>query len=178
MAKRANQRLVELERRGITSPAYEAGMAYLQSIGRRRFSETGKGTAREISRQKRALERFLNYQTSTVTGYKLFRKNVQQGLKRRYPALDEIPGFTMDKLLELFMNLPAEKKDRLYSSDTYVNILEAYTRKNGQEKRDKEMSVEELIKKIDAAGSFKDALKAVGLTFEDVLQKPLWSWGK
>ena len=173
MAKRANQRLVEMERRGLTTPAYEAGTAYLQSIGRHRFSETGKGTAREIDRQKRALERFLGYETSTVTGYKRYRKNVEEGLKKRYPEIDKTPGFTIDKVLELFKNLPADKKDRLYSSDAYVSIYEAYTRKQGKEKRDKEMSVEDLIKQIDTAGSFKDALKAVGLTFADVAQKPL-----
>ena len=173
MAKRANQRLVEMERRGLTTPAYEAGTAYLQSQGRRRFSETGKGTAREIERQTRALERFLGYETSTVTGYKRYRRKVEAGLKKRYPEIDKIPGFTMDKVLELFKNLPGDKKDRLYSSDAYVSIIEAYTRKQGQETRDKELSIDELIKRIDAAGSFKDALKAVGLTFADVAQKPL-----
>ena len=174
MAKRANQRLVEMERRGMQekSPAYEAGTAYLQSIGRRRFSETGKGTVREVERQKRALEKFLGYKTSTVTGYKEYRRNVIEGLKKAYPELAN-ENFDFDKLLELFKELPQKKKDRLYGSESYIAILEAYTRKNGETKDEKKLSIKELAEEIESSGNFKNALEKVGLSFKDISQKVL-----
>ena len=174
MAKRANQRLVEMERRGMQekSPAYEAGTAYLQSIGRRRFSETGKGTVREVERQKRALEKFLGYKTSTVTGYKEYRRNVIEGLKKAYPELEK-EGFDFEALLDLYKELPKKKKNRLYESETYIVILEAYTRKNGETKREKKLSLEELAQEIQSSSSFKNALERVGLSFKDINQKIL-----
>lgn len=171
MAKRANQRLVEMSKRGIDSPSAESAKAYLASLGRRRFSETGKGTKRELQRQRRALEKFLGQQTSTVTGYKKYRRNVEKGLQERFPELGKIPGFTIENLLKLFKSLPGDKKDRLYSSDAYVTILEAYTRKNGQFTNESELTVEELLEKINSAGSFKEALKAAGLSFKDLQRK-------
>lgn len=174
MAKRANQRLVEMERRGLQekSPGYEAGTAYLQSIGRRRFSETGKGTVREVERQKRALEKFLGYKTSTVTGYKEYRRNVIEGLKKAYPELEK-ENFDFEALLDLYKELPKKKKNRLYGSESYIAILEAYTRKNGETKPDKKLSLQELAEEIESSGNFKNALENVGLSFKDINQKIL-----
>ena len=172
MAKRANQRLVEMERRGLQkkSPAYKAITAYLQSIGRRRFSETGKGTVREVERQRRAVEKFLNYETSTVTGYKTYRKNVIEGLKKAYPELEK-DGFDFDALLDLYKELPTDKSERLYGSESYIAIVEAYTRKNGKTKRDKKMTIKELAEEIESSSNFKNALDRAGLTFKDINQK-------
>ena len=63
LAKRANQRMVELEQHAINSPAYKAVQATLEMMGRRaktafgrRFSETGKGTSVQYR-----VQRFLFY---------------------------------------------------------------------------------------------------------------------
>lgn len=171
MAKRANQRLVELANRGIKTPAAEATTAYLATLGRRRFSETGKGTRNQLERQKKALERFLNYETSTVTGFKRYRKKVEEGLKKHF-NLDEL-GVSIDDILKVFEKLPQEKKDRLYGSDTYVEVVAAILRKRKRRKKDAvtdeaELSLEDIISRIDEAGSLKEALKGFGLSFKDL----------
>lgn len=86
LAKRANQRMVEMEKHGYTSPAYKAVQASLEMMGRRsnkatgrRFSETGKGTENELRQQLAELQRFLGSKTSTVKGYKQYRKDVYEG---------------------------------------------------------------------------------------------------
>ena len=101
LAKRANQRMVELERHAINSPAYKAVQATLEMMGRRsktafgrRFSETGKGTENELRQQKAALEKFLNQQTSTVRGYNKALDTMYKTADKKYGLSDA--GITKD----------------------------------------------------------------------------------
>ena len=82
-AKRANQRMLRLEREGITSAAYQAAQAKLEVLGRqasgdkgRRFSESGKATYNEMRLQSMILDEFLNAVTSTVSGTKQYYEDV------------------------------------------------------------------------------------------------------
>lgn len=82
LAKRANQRLVRLERAkqegksDTYGAAYAASMEYLAASGRTRFKErTGKMTANELRREYIKIQSFLSRKESTQTGRKEMARN-------------------------------------------------------------------------------------------------------
>ena len=128
LAKAANERMRQLEKVDITSPAYQAAQAKLEVLGRskaggkgRRFSETGKGTYNEREIQKRMIKEFLSAKTSTITGAKTFydsswnTANTNLGL--------EEAGISREQWFEFWENMPQKQKDRMYYSNQ-VKILE------------------------------------------------------
>ena len=78
-AKRANQRLVRLEKAGLNQYAYSNAMAYLRDSGKRRFSESigtiGKMTNFQRKTELSAIMEFLGAKTSTVSGFKEILKS-------------------------------------------------------------------------------------------------------
>lgn len=88
LAKRANSRLLALERAGIEYGAYSQAAAYLSQIvepGRKlRFSERPKLPLKELRQQLYEMERFLNAQTSTVGGVRKYRSQVYATAAARY----------------------------------------------------------------------------------------------
>lgn len=84
-AKRANQRMLRLERSG-ASIGNEPALAYLRQIGRRRFSETKgfKGTAAQLKREISTLSGFLSSERSTVIGRKSIVNKTLQTMTDRY----------------------------------------------------------------------------------------------
>ena len=70
-AKRANQRLLRLERAGLNYYAYDRAMLYLERTRKsKRFSESRgfKGNKQALLRELDSLTTFLNSRTSTVSG--------------------------------------------------------------------------------------------------------------
>ena len=83
--KRANERMRQLEKAKIKSPAYQAVQAKLEVLGKqtkgdrgRRFSETGKATYNEMEALEKILNNFLGYETSTLRGAKKYREDIWQ----------------------------------------------------------------------------------------------------
>lgn len=78
-AKRANQRLVRLEKAGLDKYAYSNAMAYLLDTGKRRFSESigtiGKMTGFQLKTELSTVMEFLGAKTSTVSGFKEILKS-------------------------------------------------------------------------------------------------------
>ncbi|MBQ0154264.1 MAG: hypothetical protein KBS70_05725 [Bacteroidales bacterium] len=93
LAKRANQRLVRLEQAGINPKASAAenyAYRYLRRTHRNRFTENKK--AQNINRERADianLERFLNAQTSTVSGVKKVRAKVVKTFQKKGINLTE-----------------------------------------------------------------------------------------
>ena len=85
LAKRANQRLVRLERAGQTQYAYGIAKKYLQDIGRNRFAETDKRiknlTRAQITGEINAAIEFLTAKTSTLSGIKAVQKSAVDRLR-------------------------------------------------------------------------------------------------
>lgn len=85
LAKRANQRLVRLERAGQTQYAYRIANKYLQDIGRNRFAETEKRiknlSRAQITGEINAAIEFLNAKTSTLSGIKAVQKSAVDRLR-------------------------------------------------------------------------------------------------
>lgn len=178
MAKRANQRMLRLERAGISSPAYQAAQSKLEILGRtssgnrgRRFSETGRATYNEMEATKKVLEDFLNATTSTISGEVDFRKRVWNSANTNN-QLDEA-GITRKDWEEFWESMPSEK-DRLYGSDQIVAIIRAYSQKNGELQDEDKLTMEEIADKIQSSKNLKSAYRSLGITSKEVINaRPL-----
>ena len=85
LAKRANQRMVRLERAGFDKFAYKKAQAYLYGMNRNRFRESRKATDIYHERRELAqLERFLSSTSSTPSGLKKKYKNAYETLKSNF----------------------------------------------------------------------------------------------
>lgn len=174
LAKRANQRMVELEKRGMKTGAYEAVQGFLEMAGQkkksatgRRFSETGKATYNEYELMKKFLNRFLGAKTSTVTGTKKFYNDVWEGAKKNL-NIDQY-GINKDEYMEIWKNLPSKKKERLYGSGTIIKMVATALRKGREETQDGErMTVAEIVEEIQASKNTKDAYNRLGINYRDM----------
>lgn len=77
----ANQRMRELEKRGLETGAYIRARDALNKA-KPRFSQAKKGEAEELVKSLEETVKFLNYQTSSVTGEMERRENIIKGMER------------------------------------------------------------------------------------------------
>lgn len=173
LAKRANERIRQLERKAPGSSALKTVQARLQMMGKRsngtigrRFSETGKGTRNELKQLEKELNNFLEMETSTVKGYRKYRKNIFETANKRYNLKDN--GINFDDYMEIWESLPESEKDRMYGSETIINMVIAATKKNGKVKEENDLSIEEIIERIQNSKSVSDAYKSIGITYKDI----------
>ena len=176
MAKKANERMRQLEKQGINSPAYQAVQARLEQLGRhtdstqgRRFSESGKGTRNEIMQQKKALSYFLNHQTSTLSGAKQYRKDVLESAQKYYNYNEA--GLSDSDWLGIWEDLD-DYKEIPYGSDQIIAIIESYTEKQNDPNKKisskYQKNISEVIDEILSAKNFQSALKKLKLTVKDI----------
>ena len=195
--KAANERMRQLEKLDMNSPAYQAVQAKLEVLGKqtkgnrgRRFSETGKATYNEMEILNKVLDEFLYGDiTSTVKGAREYWDDVW-GTANKNAHLDE-SGSSRREWLDLWESM-GDKKDRLYGSSQNVAIMRAFAIKkdaNQKEmqalrekkrltKADKErleqledldkMTTQEIADEIQASRNLKDAYKKLGLTNSEV----------
>lgn len=85
LAKRANSRLLRLERAGLdTTHVYKTTMNYLLDDGKMRFSERRNVDIYTLKSDLAELGTFLNAKTSTVGGYRKYERQVRKTLKEEY----------------------------------------------------------------------------------------------
>ena len=187
LAKKANRRMRDLEAKGYKSPAYQSVQATLEMMGKkktkggltgRRFSESGKYTDKnDLRMQLSIINKFLNQQTSTPTGYEEYRNKVYESANKSYDL--EAHGITQDDYERLLNALPDDENDRMYYITYYLEVYEAYTQKIERDKANanfKEMeiieenkySVEDIINIMDSSKDYKTALKSLGLSIKDI----------
>lgn len=77
----ANQRMRELEKRGMETGAYIRAQD-VTGKEKPRFSQAKTGSAEALMRSIEETTKFLNYQTSTVSGEMQRRENIMQGMER------------------------------------------------------------------------------------------------
>lgn len=172
-AKAANERMRQLEKADIESPAYQAVQAKLEILGKqtkgnrgRRFSETGKATYNEMESLNKILDEFLyDYQTSTLKGARQYQEDVWNGANVNNQLTDA--GITRKQWFEFWENMP-DRKHRLYDSEHYVSMVRAYSIKNGQLEDDNKLSMAEIAEQIEASENLKDAYGKIGLTYKEV----------
>lgn len=195
--KAANERMRQLEKLDMNSPAYQAVQAKLEILGKqtkgnrgRRFSETGKATYNEMEILNKVLDEFLYGDvTSTVKGAREYWDDVW-GTANKNAHLDEI-GISRKEWLD-FWETMGDKKDRLYGSSQNVAIMRAFAikkdanqrelqalrekrklSKKDQERLDQledldKMTTQEIADEIQASRNLKDAYNKLGLTNSEV----------
>lgn len=172
--KAANQRMVRLEKAGITSPAYQAVQAKLEILGRqvnraagRRFKETGLATYNEYEVQMKILNEFLNAKTSTTKGAKNWESEVYSTSDKIY-GLKEA-GISKKEWGELWQNLPADHKDRQFGSEVIIRMVRTYSKKKGKKLKDEQkLSMSEIADLLQNSKSVKEAHKALGINYKDI----------
>ena len=173
-AKRANERMRQLEKAGLESPAYQAIQARLEILGKtrkgtrgRRFSESGRATYQEREILNKILDEFLYGQTtSTVKGARDYYDSIWASANKNNKL--DAAGISREDWFNFWENMPSDKKDRLYGSSQIVNIIQAYSIKSGKLEPENKLSMEEIADAIQSSKDLKSAYKAVGLTYKDV----------
>ena len=171
--KAANERMRQLEKAGIKSPAYQAAQAKLEVLGKqtkgdrgRRFSETGKATYNEMEILNKILDEFLYEQkTSTIAGAKEYERDVWESANKNNKLSDA--GISRKDWLDFWASMP-DKKERLYGSSQIVAIVRAYSIKNGELSDNDKMSMQEIADEIQSSKNLKSAYNQLGLTYKDV----------
>ena len=170
--KAANERMRQLEKAGINSPAYQAIQAKLEVLGKqtkgnrgRRFSETGKATYNEKELLNKILDEFLNYDTSTLSGARRYNESVWTNANKNNKLAEA--GISRDEWLKFWESMP-DRADRLYGSSQIVAIVRAYSMKNGNLEDEDKFSVEEIAEEIQASKNLKDAYRKLGLSTDEV----------
>ena len=173
-AKAANERMRQLEKADIKSPAYLAAQAELEILGRkgrgntgRRFSESGNYTYNEMERLDKILDEFLYKQkTSGLKGAKQYYEDVWAGANKSNQLADA--GITKEQWFEFWENYPNKMKDRMYY-DKAVKMFKAYMRKNKDIKAENKLTPAQIAQAIQNAETLKDAYKdKLGLTLSEV----------
>ena len=75
----ANERMRALERKGFETGAYKRAV---EELGKARFSQAKTGSAESLLRSLEKVTKFLNYQTSTLSGEMERRSNILEGMDR------------------------------------------------------------------------------------------------
>lgn len=170
--KAANERMRQLELRGIKSPAYLSVQAQLEMLGKRtkgkrgrRFSETGKATYNEMEILTKMLDEFLGQQTSTIKGAKQYERDIWETANKNQRLADA--GISKKDWLDFWASMP-DRKERLYGSSQIVAMIRSYTIKNGRLSDDQKMSPQEIAKEIQNSKDLKSAYNALGLTRQEV----------
>lgn len=194
--KAANERMRQLEKRNIKSPAYLAVQAKLEVLGKqtkgdrgRRFSETGKATYSEKMLLNKILDEFLEMDTSTIKGAKRYSEDVWNSANKNNQLA--AAGISRGDWLKFWESMP-DRKDRLYGSSQNVAMIRAFTikREQIQNMSDKEraklikegkltdeqleqftddkFSVQEIADEIQASKNLKNAYARLGLTYSEV----------
>lgn len=170
--KAANERMRQLEKAGINSPAYQSIQARLEVLGKRtkgargrRFSETGKATYNEMELMNKILDEFLDMSTSKLAGAKQYERDVWETANKNGKLTQA--GITRDEWLEFWQNMP-DKKNRLYGSSQLVAIMRAYKMKEGQLEDKDKMTMQEIADEINASKNLKAAYDAIGITSDEV----------
>lgn len=174
-AKVLNQRMRELEKRGIKSPAYRAMQAKLEMLGKkptatggRRFSETDKYEWAEMEAINAILDKAMSYKTSTLKGAKQYYDDVWQSALNNPELGLKGSGITREQWFEFWENMPSKIKDRTFSSGQNVAFLISYVNKHGSLKNEDTLSAKEIAEEIEAASSLKEAYKHLGLSMNDI----------
>lgn len=173
MAKRTNQRMVELEKRDMITPAYQAVQAKLEMMGRRsgegrgrRFSETGKYTYAESQTIRQVLEEFLEAKTSTVRGAKMARDKAYETADSRYNLKEY--GISKSDYFSFMAEWAEHNKDKLLSSEQAIEIYQAYEYKEGKANAENKLTSEEIADIIKSSKNVKQAYNKIGITYQDV----------
>lgn len=165
LSKRANSRLLALERQGYTKNAYEKARYNLDKIystndrekRKVRFTErTTRLTNTQVAREVKAVTEFLTSQTSTIRGNKRIRKSRENWVKEKL-------GVQIDNVDDFFEYLEVFASNRIHD---YLDSKQVMKDINAAIEQG--MSKEDLEKVYD---NFRKGLFKAEKTLEDLRNK-------
>ena len=169
LAKRANSRLLALERAGITYGAYEKAKVYLSQVvepGRKLlFREAKRLPLADTRQQLYEIERFLNMQTSTPGGAHKFQRAAFRESLEKYSLSRKL---TEEAYYDFVSSAPFQLAKKYVDSDELIEFLDnAYSEGN---------SMEDIISAVEAMnrneiGDIQSLYNRVGLDYFDYLGK-------
>lgn len=177
-AKRANQRMVELEHRGLNTAAYRSVQAILEQSGKRagesrgrRFSETGKVESKsEYHRLSVILDEFLAQQTSTVTGQKRYINTLYNTADMNSDGALSKSGIDRDTFLSIFENWTDRKSERMYGSEQVIQIVQVLERKGKIGEGEGQYTIKDFMQSVQSSKSLKDLQSMYGVSNKDIRQ--------
>ena len=166
-AKRANQRLREIEKRGLTnsSVAYN-DIQQLQFDNKNYMTFTDKGEIKfntaltnrdysELKEELRKIDKFLNAKTSTKIGIDRAFKNQYKSYIEKYPeqnlSFDEFNSIYSSSLIKSFLDI--------YQSDELINILDNTISSSIED-------IERVLRNVGFTGKEEIPLKKIKEEFE------------
>ena len=102
--------------------------------------------------------------TSTVSGYKEYRKNILSSSEEKYNYKNY--GLSDDDWLSIWENLP--DSERRYGSEQYIAIVQLAMQKK---KSKKPLDIGKLVQRFNAGKTYGAAAKAVGLTTKKINER-------
>lgn len=141
LAKRANARLLSLERAGRDYWAYDIAQQYLNARNRRRFSERSfKGSERNAVRELEEIISFLNSASSTITGSKAIEDKIKSSFARKGVNVSELGSRDFFDFLDWY-NSDKRGRSKIQSSiaiDFYNKAIQ-----QGKSREDVETAIEQ-----------------------------------
>lgn len=176
LAKAANERLRQFERKGIESPAYRGAQTVLHQMGirsntaqGRRFPEKMPKAFTEAAADKLNdfVRRFMGegenaYKTSTQRGFKEYRNSIYNTADAKYGLSEK--GISADDWLKIWEGQEEKERDRKLGSDQIVKIIKAYAAGEDENR----YSWDEVSQIIKESNDVKEAYNNLGISWEDV----------
>lgn len=166
MAREANKRLAQLEESGYTgnSVPYQRVQAEFIRLGRKksRFPTSGQMTDyNALLHMEKLLRQFLESKTSSVDGINQFENDIWEGAKKAMSGLESL--MTQDEYLDLWKNLPTDKKARMFSSGLSLAMVSAWRQKKGRRR-----TIDEVANILQHSRTEKSAMRKLGLSLAEV----------
>lgn len=160
LAKRANARLLSLERAGRDYWAYDIAQRYLSARNRRRFSERAfKGSARNAVRELEEIISFLNSASSTITGSKAIEDKIKSSFARKGVNVSDLGSRDFFDFLDWY-NSDKRGRSKIQSAiaiDFYNKAIQ-----QGKSKEDVETAIEQFKQ---GRTSLRDMYSANGIRY-------------
>lgn len=160
LAKRANARLLSLERAGRDYWAYDIAQQYLSARNRRRFSERAfKGSARNAVRELEEIISFLNSASSTISGSKAIEDKIKSSFAEKGVNVSELGSRDFFDFLDWY-NSDKRGRSKIQSAiaiDFYNKAVQ-----QGKSKEDVQAAIEQFKQ---GRTSLRDMYSANGIRY-------------
>lgn len=120
LARTANQRIRELEKRGETGDAYQW---LIRQTGKNRLSQAKTGGAEFLLRQATAAKNFLKRKESSISGIRAIQKQTANSIAKRY-GLSGLKGHSLQRFNDFLKTDAFSELKKFLGSDIIRDLME------------------------------------------------------
>ena len=120
LARAANQRIRELEKRGETGDAYQW---LIRQTGKNRLSQAKTGGAEYLLRKATAAKNFLKRKESTISGIRAIQKQTAKSIAKRY-GLSGLKGHSIQRFNDFLKTDAFPELKKFLGSDIIRDLME------------------------------------------------------